>query len=175
MNETTNCVHTHMCTQQQARTDCNGRPLLLLRTVEQCVWGQPAAATATGAAKAKSSRAGAGRKPTNSLLSALCPLPTTQGFTAHKHMCVNSKYEYNNYNNEYNNNNNNELLAWRNATLGAARDKKCAKTYFGVIILFASEVKVIRYTHTLTGTIECVEEEGEEVTAVGCIHEIRAQ
>ena len=41
--------------------------------------------------------------------------------------------------------------------------------------MFASEVKVIRYTHTLTGTIECVEEEGEEVTAVGCIHEIRAQ
>ena len=65
----------------------------------------------------RTSRAGAGRKPINSLPSALCPPPhnTTppHGLTAHKHMCVNSKYEYNNYNNEYNNNNNNELLAWR--------------------------------------------------------------
>ena len=40
------------------------------------------------------------------------------------------------------------------------------KTYFGVIILFASEVKVIRYTHTLTGTIEYVKEEGEEVSTL---------
>ena len=103
-----------MCTHQQARTDCNGRPLRLLRTVEQCEWGQPAAATAAaataaGAAKAKSSQGGERADQ----LSALCSLPTTHGLTAHKHMCVNSKYEYNNYNNEYNNNNNNELLAWR--------------------------------------------------------------
>ena len=70
---------------------------------------QPAAATAAGAAKAKSSRGGERADQ----LSALCSLPTTHGLTAHKHMCVNSKYEYNNYNNEYNNNNNNELLAWR--------------------------------------------------------------
>ena len=36
--------------------------------------------------------------------------------------------------------------------------------------MFEIEVKVIRYTHTLTGTIEYVEEEGVEVSAVGCIH-----
>ncbi len=110
-------VCTHMCTHQQARTDCNGRPLLLLRTVEQCEWGQPAAATVAGAAKAKSSRGGERADQ----LSALCSLPTTpqhhpttHGPTDHKHMCVNSKYEYNNNNNKYNNNNNNnERLAWR--------------------------------------------------------------
>ena len=105
-------MHTH----QQAKTDCKGRPLQLLRTVEQ--WssvsgGQPAAAAtaaaaAAGAAKDKSGRGG---KKADQLSA---HHPTTHGPTDHKHMCVNSKYEYNNNNNnKYNNNNNNELLAWR--------------------------------------------------------------
>ena len=82
--------------------------------------GQPAAAATAAAAGAAKDKSGRGGKKADQL-SALCSLPatphhhpTTHGPTDHKHMCVNSKYEYNNNNNnKYNNNNNNELLAWR--------------------------------------------------------------
>ena len=122
MKQPTVCAHT-----PASKDGLQGTPTAAAAdsgAVEQCEceWGTACCSShfSRSCCRCSQGQVGPGGKKADQL-SALCPLlsahhPTTHGPTDHKHMCVNSKYEYsNNNNNKYNNNNNNnnEWLAWR--------------------------------------------------------------
>ena len=121
MKQPTVCAHT-----PASKDGLQGTPTAAAAdsgAVEQCEWGTACCSShfSCSCCRCSQGQVGPGGKKADQL-SALCPLlsahhPTTHGPTDHKHMCVNSKYEYsNNNNNKYNNNNNNnnnEWLAWR--------------------------------------------------------------